>query len=82
MSLGEAMVVTKVANGAANVSTRRAILIIDKIKSFGNANANAEMNILQNSLDDFILENSRSLISKNQISAYFNPFALRVVNSL
>ena len=53
----------------------RAISIIDKIKSFNNKSANLEMDILQKAIDENIL-------NRNQISSYFNPFALRVVNNL
>ncbi len=58
----------------------RAVSIIDKIKSFNNESANAEMNILQKSLKELILENKESSFNRNQISSYFNPFALRVMS--
>ncbi|MDP2946864.1 MAG: hypothetical protein Q8N88_02005 [Nanoarchaeota archaeon] len=61
---------------------KRAVSIIDKIKSFGNKSANTEMDILQKSLKELISENKESTLDRNQISSYFNPFALRVVNSL
>ncbi|OHB16198.1 MAG: hypothetical protein A2431_02200 [Candidatus Zambryskibacteria bacterium RIFOXYC1_FULL_39_10] len=61
---------------------KRATLIIDKIKSFNNESANAEMDILQKFFDELILEKMEYSISRNQISSYFNPFALRVINSL
>jgi len=60
---------------AARNAYKRAISIIEKIKSFGNESANAEMNILQKAIEENIL-------NRNQISSYFNPFALRVVNNL
>lgn len=60
----------------------RAISIIDKIKSFNNKSANTEMDILQKYFDKLILEKGEYSISRNQISSYFNPFALRVVNNL
>lgn len=53
---------------------QRAISIIDKIKSFDNKSANTEMNILQKAINENILD-------RNQISSYFNPFALRVMNN-
>lgn len=54
---------------------KRAISIIDKIKSFDNKSANTEMDILQKAIKENIL-------NRNQISSYFNPFALRVMNNL
>lgn len=61
---------------------KRATLIIDKIKSFNNESANAEMDILQKFFDELILEKMEYSINRNQISSYFNPFALRVINRL
>lgn len=63
-------------------SYKRAISIIDKIKSFDNKSANAEMNILQKSFKNFTSKNENSSFNRNQMSSYFNPFALRVVNNL
>ena len=60
----------------------RAIAIIHTIKNFGNKNANAEMDILQNSLTDFVSEKPMISLNRNQISIYFNPFALRIMNNL
>jgi hypothetical protein len=54
---------------------KRAVSIIDKIKSFGNNSANVEMDILKKAIEENILD-------RNQISLYFNPFALRIVNGL
>lgn len=54
---------------------KRAITIIDKIRSFGNRSANIEMDILLKSLKD-------SDLDKSQLSSYFSPFALRVVNGM
>jgi hypothetical protein len=54
---------------------KRAISIINTIKKFGNKSANIEMDILQKSLKESILD-------RNQMSSYFSPFALRVMNSL
>lgn len=59
----------------------RAISIIDKIKSFGNTSANVEMGILQKFLEELNLENKEFILDRNQMSSYFNPFALRVVNN-
>jgi hypothetical protein len=53
----------------------RAIAIINKIKSFGNQNANIEMDIINEALE-------KNILNRKQMSSYFNPFALRVVNSL
>lgn len=53
----------------------RAVNIIDTIKSFHNESAIKEMNILKKALKEDIL-------NRKQVSSYFNPFALRVVNSL
>ena len=61
---------------------KRAVSIIDKIKNFGNQSANAEMDILQKSLEELTSENKESNLNRNQMSLYFNPFALRVVNNL
>lgn len=61
---------------------KRATSIIYKIKSFNNESANAEMDILHKFFDELILEKMEYSINRNQISSYFNPFALRVVNSL
>ncbi|MFA6270161.1 MAG: hypothetical protein WC657_03055 [Candidatus Paceibacterota bacterium] len=52
----------------------RAVSIINTIKKFGNKNANAEMDILIKSVEGNVL-------SRNQISSYFNPFALRITNN-
>jgi len=54
---------------------KRAISIIGKIKSFNNKSANAEMDILQKSLE-------KSVLDRSQMSSYFSPFALRVINNL
>jgi len=54
---------------------QRAISIIGKIKSFGNKSANTEMDILKKAIEENIL-------NRDQISAYFNPFALRITNNL
>jgi hypothetical protein len=61
---------------------KRAISIIDKIKSFDNESANKEMDILKKSLKELISEEHESVLNRGQISSYFNPFALRVVNNL
>jgi hypothetical protein len=53
----------------------RAIVIIEKIKSFGNKNANAEMDILQDALE-------KDILNRKQMSSYFNPFAFRIMNNL
>ena len=66
---------------AAENAYKRAILIIDKIKNFGNKNANIEMDILLDSLKDLIYEKPE-FIDRNQMSAYFNPFALRVMSTI
>ncbi len=60
----------------------RAVLIIEKIKSFGNKDANLEISILSDSLGKIVNENAEIELNRDQISSYFNPFALRVVNSL
>lgn len=54
---------------------QRVMVIIDKIKSFENKSANAEMDILQKTIEE-------NTLNRNQISSYFNHFALRVVNNL
>lgn len=61
---------------------KRAISIIDKIKSFKNKSANVEMDILQKSLEELILSGNEFSLNRDQISLYFGPFALRVVNNL
>ncbi|OHA93775.1 MAG: hypothetical protein A3E02_00700 [Candidatus Zambryskibacteria bacterium RIFCSPHIGHO2_12_FULL_38_34] len=61
---------------------KRAISIIERIKSFGNKSANTEMDILQRSLVELISGGKESILDRNQISLYFNPFALRVMNNL
>ncbi len=61
---------------------QRSLEIIQTIKSFNNASANAEMDILRDCLKDYVSENSEQLIDRNQISSYFNPFALRITNNL
>jgi hypothetical protein len=61
---------------------KRAVSIIDTIRSFENKNANAEMNILQKYLEKLISEDKESILDRNQISSYFNPFALRVISNL
>jgi hypothetical protein len=58
----------------------RALGIIETVKSFENVNANTEMDILQKALEDLVLNDKNSYLSRNQMSAYFNPFALRIVN--
>ena len=52
----------------------RTVAIIKKIKSFGNQNANIEMDILSEAL-------KKDILNRSQISSYFNPFALRVMNN-
>ncbi len=61
---------------------KRAVSIIDTVKNFHNKSATTEMDILKKSLEDFISEDSKSILNRNQISSYFNPFALRVINNL
>lgn len=61
---------------------KRAISIIDKIKSFGNKSANVEMGILENYLKKLVAGSKECVLNRNQMSSYFNPFALRVINSL
>lgn len=61
-------------NEAMQNAYKRAISIIEKIRSFGNQSANVEMNILQKALEENIL-------NRSQISSYFNPFALRVMSN-
>lgn len=60
----------------------RAISIIDRIKSFDNKSANVEMDILHKYLENFISENREAVLSCDQVSSYFRPFALRVTNNL
>lgn len=59
---------------------KRAVHIIEKVKSFGNKSANAEMEILLDSLDKLISVDRGAPFNKDQISAFFNPFAVKVVN--
>lgn len=59
----------------------RSISIIQTIKSFNKKNANIEMGILEECLSNFIVGKD-TLITRNQISSYFNPFALRITNNL
>lgn len=61
---------------------KRAVSIINKIKDFNNKSADAEMDILQKSLEEFTFDSKKSALNRDQISSYFNPFALRVINSL
>jgi DNA/RNA-binding domain of Phe-tRNA-synthetase-like protein len=60
----------------------RALGIIETVRSFGNMNANTEMNILQKVLEDLVSGNKSSYLNRNQMSSYFNPFAWRVINNL
>lgn len=69
-------------NEAMQSALKRAIPIIDKIKSFNNTSATAEINILQDILIDLNSSERKYLISREQLSSYLNPFALRVVNNL
>lgn len=59
---------------------KRALSIIDTIKNFGNRNANLEMGILQETINNMIANDDRCKVNRDQISAYFNPFALRMLN--
>jgi|SRR3989344_4591745 len=61
---------------------KRAISIIERIKSFGNKSANAEMSVLQKSLKELTSESNKFNLNRRQMSSYFNPFALRVMNNL
>lgn len=60
---------------AMHSAFKRAVSIVDKIKSFNNKNANIEMDILKKGIEE-------NIFSRNQISSYFSPFALRVINGL
>lgn len=60
---------------------KRAISIIDTIKNFHNKSADTEMNILLKSLENLISDNEKYALDRNQISSYFNPFALRLLGS-
>ena len=57
----------------------RAIPIIEKIKSFNNKNANAEMGILEDVLTDLNSSERKYLADRKQLSSYLSPFALRIV---
>lgn len=60
----------------------RAVLIIEKIREFGNQSANAEMNLLEENIGKLVSEKEEFYFDRNQMSAYFNPFAIRIMNSL
>lgn len=61
---------------------KRVISIIEKIKSFGDKSANTEMDILEKNFGDFMSGKDEIYINRDQISSYFNPFALRVMNKM
>lgn len=58
----------------------RAVGIIEKIKSLGNKSANAEMEMLSGYLGKIVSSNSEETFDRNEISSFFNPFAVRVIN--
>ena|SRR3989344_2147949 len=57
---------------------QRAIGIIATIRNFGNANASAEMNMLESALCHITENNENLTVEKKELSIYFYPFALRV----
>lgn len=63
-------------------SYKRAIAIIDTIEKFDNTSANKEMSIFKNTLNSVVSGNLEFNLDRDQASAYFNPFALRVINQL
>ena len=60
----------------------RVLPIIEKIKSFNNKSANAEIDILENVLNDLNNTERKYSASREQLSSYLNPFALRVIGNL
>ena len=67
---------------AMQSAMNRVIPIIYKIKSFNNKSASAEINILEDVLNDLNNSSKKYLASRKQLSSYLNPFALRVINSM
>jgi len=63
-------------NDAMQNAYQRIVIIIERIKEFGNKNANIEMDVLKKILSSIVVGGSEYLIDKSQISEYFNPFAL------
>lgn len=60
-------------------ASQRALSIIATIKDFGNLNASAEMDILENSLHYLVENTDNSSSLKKELASYFYPFAMRVV---
>lgn len=61
---------------------QRAITIVDTIEKFNNASANKEMSIFKSILNSVVSGSLEFNLDRDQVSAYFNPFALRVINRL
>jgi len=57
----------------------RAKPIIEKIKSFDNKSASAEIGILEDVLNDLDSSDRKYFASREQLSSYLTPFALRVI---
>lgn len=67
---------------AARNAYDRALGIMGTIRDFRNSSANTEMDILQEALEDLISGSKNYQLDREQMSSYFNPFALRILNNL
>jgi acetamidase/formamidase len=63
---------------AMQSALRRAIPIIEKIKSFNNKSASFEASILEDILIDLDNPQRKYLASREELSSYLNHFALRL----
>ena len=68
-------------NSAMKNAYYRANSLIEKIKNIASKNANVEICILQDLLKKFVIDGEQ-ILNRDQISNFFNPFALRITDKL